>query len=352
MPFERPTLPDLVTRISADIKSRLSLVSPALRRSVRYVFARVLAGAVHMLHGHLEYLARQIFADQSDDAYLMRQASLYGLSKSPATFATGPVELTGTNGTIVPAGSVLRRADGTEYETQYQVTISLGVAAVDVTAVLADAASNTEDGTVLTFESPIAGVDAEATVDTGGIAGGADQETTEALRTRLLQYLRNPPEGGAAEDYRTWALGVSGVTRAWVYPQADGAGTVTVRFMRDNDTPNGFPSAGEVTEVQDYIDERRPVTATVTVLAPVIKNWSPTILITPDTPQIRAAVEGEIRDLFLRAGQPGGTIKLWQLEDAINDVAGLTDYTVASPVADLTHAAGELPYLYIVNWEL
>lgn len=350
MPFERPTLSDLVTRISADIKSRLSLVSPALRRSVRYVFARVLAGAVHLLHGHLEFLGRQLFADQSDDEYLVRQASLYGLSKNPATFAAGPVTVTGTNGTIVPAGTVLRRADGATYATQYLVVIVFGSIVVDVTAAVADAASNTDAATVLTFESPIAGVDASATVTGGGIVGGADQETTEALRTRLLQYLRNPPEGGAEEDYRTWALGVSGVTRVWVYPRADGAGTVTVRFMRDNDTPSGFPSGGEVAQVQTYIDERRPVTAAVTVLAPVAKTWNFTIAVTPDTADVRAAVAAEIADLFLREGEPGETIKLWKVEDAINDAAGLTDYTLTSPAADLTHAAGELPDVGTFTW--
>jgi uncharacterized phage protein gp47/JayE len=350
VPFERPTLTDLVTRISADIKSRLSLVSPALRRSVRSILARVFAGAVHMLHGHLEYLGRQLFADQSDDVYLVRQASLYGLSKSPATFATGAVVLTGSNGTSIPAGTVLRRADDVEYTTQYNVTISLGTAAVDITAVLADTASNADAGTVLTFESPISGADAEATVTGGGLVGGADQETTEALRTRLLQYLRNPPEGGAEEDYRTWALAVAGVTRVWVYPRADGAGTVTVRFMRDNDVGSGFPSGGEVTEVQTYIDERRPVTAAVTVLAPVAKTWNFTIAGTPDTADVRAAVEAEIADLFLREGEPGETIKLWKVEDAINDAAGLTDYTLTSPAADLTHAAGELPAVGTFTW--
>lgn len=352
MPFERPTLPDLITRISADLKSRLERTSPALRRAVRYVFSYVLSGAVHMLHGFLQYLARQLFADQSEDAYLVRQASLFGLSKGAATFASGSVTAVGTNGTVIPVNTVLRRADGAEFTTQGSVTVSFGVALIPVIAVLAGAAGNTDGTTVLTFESPIAGVNAEVTVNVGAIVGGADQETTEALRVRLLQRLRHPPEGGAEEDYRTWALGVPGVTRVWVYPQADGAGTVTVRFMRDDDLGDGFPSGGEVTEVQAYIDERRPVTASVTVLAPVVKLWSPTILITPDTPELRAAIEAEIEDLFLRVGEPGGTIKLWQLEDAINDVVGLTDYTVASPVADLTHEADELPSLYIVNWEL
>ena len=83
----------------------------------------------------------------------------------------------------------------------------------------------------------------------------------------MLARIQQPPHGGASYDYTTWALEVSGVTRAWVYPQELGLGTVTVRFVRDFDaTP--IPYAGEVAAVQAYIDARRPVTALVTVVAP------------------------------------------------------------------------------------
>lgn len=350
MPFARPTLPDLVSRISADFKSRLSLVSAPLRRSVVYVASRVVAGAVHMLHGHMEFLGKQIFADISEDEYLVRQAGLYGRTKAAATFATGTVDLTGTNGTVVPIGSVLRRSDGAEYETTGEVTIANGVAEPPVTAVLAGADGNADSGVVLTFESPTAGIDAEATVTVSGLTGGADQESTDALRTRLLQRLQNPPEGGAEEDYRSWALEVDGVTRVWVYPRANGAGTVVVRFMRDDDVGGGFPSVGEVTDVQTYIDTLRPVTADVTVLAPVAKSWNFTIAVTPNTTAVRDAVEAELEDLFLREGEPGETVRLWKVEAAIANANGLTDYTLTTPAADLTHAAGELPTVGTITW--
>ena len=351
MPFERPTLPELVARISADLKSRLEFVSPALRRSVRYVYSRVFAGAVHMLHGHLEFLGRQLFPDQSEDTFLIRQALLYGLSKSPATFASGIVEFAGDPGAIIPDGAIIRRADGTEYAAVGDTEIGVGsFGEVSVAAVLAGAAGNAETTTALSLESPIAGIEATGVVTGGGLTGGADEESTEALRVRLLQYLRNPPEGGAEEDYRTWALGVAGVTRVWVYPRAEGAGTVVVRFMRDNDAGGGFPSDPEVEVLRDHIDALRPVTAAVSVLVPIPKTWNFTLEITPDTAAVRAAVQAEIVDLFLREGNPGETIKLWKVEDAINDATGLTDYTLTTPSADLTHAGGELPAVGTFTW--
>jgi hypothetical protein len=115
--------------------------------------------------------------------------------------------------------------------------IASGTATLPVAPVLAGAAANIPAGTSLSFESPIAGVAATATVATGGIAGGVDEEGTEEVRDRFLLRLREPPEGGADQDYEAWALAVAGVTRAWVYPNELGLGTVVVRFVRDNEIP-------------------------------------------------------------------------------------------------------------------
>lgn len=348
MPFERPALADLVSRIQADLVSRLGGTGAPLRHSVVAVLSRVWAGATHMLHGHLEYLSRQIFPDQSDDAYLVRQASLYGISKSPATFATGPVTITGTDGQDVNAGAVLRREDGAEFTVDAGGTIFGGVYETTVTAVLAGVAGNSADGTELTFESPLPGVDATAT--TGELTGGSDEENTESLRRRLLARLREAPQGGAASDYTLWALAVPGVTRVWVYPNQLGAGTVVVYFVRDDDVGGLIPSAGEVTAVQDYIDSVRPVTAAVTVAAPTAKTWNFTLEITPDTTDIRAAVTAELTDVFRTEGEPGVTLPLSRVRTAIGIASGLTDYILTTPNADLTHSAGEIPVLGTITW--
>jgi uncharacterized phage protein gp47/JayE len=114
MAFVRPTLTELVDRIQQDFVSRLSLVGAVLRRSIVYVLARVLAGAAHMMHGHIEFISKQMFPDVSEDEYLVRQAATYGLAKTPATYATATVTFTGTNGTVLPTGTVLVRPDGAE----------------------------------------------------------------------------------------------------------------------------------------------------------------------------------------------------------------------------------------------
>lgn len=348
MAFARPTLAELVDRIQQDFVSRLALTGAVLRRSIVYVLSRVLAGAAHMLHGHLDWLARQLFADTSDRDYLLRQAGLFGVTPTAATYAGSTVTLTGTNGSVVPAGAVLLRSDGAEYTTAADATIASGTASATVSASLAGADGTLTADLVLSFESPVSGVDSTATV-TASTQDGSDEESTEALRTRFLERLQNTPHGGATADYVAWAKEVPGVTRVWVGAGELGAGTAVVRFVRDNDA-DPIPASGEVTEVQAYLDEVRPVTAAVTVLAPVDAPLALTLSVTPDTSAVREAVEAELGDILVRVAEPGATLRLSQIRTAIGNAAGLTDYVLTSPAADVTHTAGEIPTLGVITW--
>ena len=349
MAFSRPTLTELVDRVQQDLVSRLALVAPILRRSMVYILARVVAGAAHMLHGHLEFLSRQVFPDFSEGEFLARHAALFGLARKAAQFASGPVTLTGSNGSTVGLGVILIRSDGAKFETVDEATISGGTATITVMAQLAGSAGSTDAGVALTFESPIAGVSSSATVATGGLANGSEEETDAALRARLLERMRTPPHGGAAADYVAWALEVQGVTRAWVYPLEGGPGTVTVRFVRDDDATI-IPDAGEVTAVQAHIDQVAPVTAAVTVAAPAAVPINYTISVTPDTPSVRAAVEAELVDLLRRDAKPGGAIMRSQIDVAIGVAEGVKDFTVTVPAGDVTHTSGQIATHGVITW--
>ncbi len=348
MAFQRPTLTDLVDRVQQDFVSRLGVSGATLRRSTVAVLARVVAGAAHMLHGHLDYLSRQLFPDTADDEFLLRHASIFGLAPKAAQFAEGTVAVPGTDGAAIPAESVLLRSDGATYRTTAEAVVSGGTATVPVVADQAGAAGTLDAGVELTFEAPIAGVNAIATV-TAGTVDGSDMESTEQLRERLLDRLRMPPHGGAAADYVAWAREVPGVTRAWVYPRELGAGTVTVRFVRDDDA-SPIPDAAEVAAVQAHVDELRPVASAVSVIAPVAAPLNFEISVSPDTAEIRAAVEAELVDLLRRSAEPGSTVLVSQLRLAIGLAPGVDDFTLQAPAADVPHATGQLPTMGVVTW--
>src|ERR1041384_1500847 len=117
MPFARPTLSELVTRVRGDLRGRLEIEGPLVRRAMVDVLGAVWAGAVHTLYGFLDWAFRQLFGDTAEREQLLRMAALYGISPTPASYATGNVTATGTNGSSILAGTILRL----DAETAYSV---------------------------------------------------------------------------------------------------------------------------------------------------------------------------------------------------------------------------------------
>ena len=347
MPYERPSLPALIDRVRADVISRLEQ-DDVLRRSDAEVYARAVAGLSHSLHGFVEWLSRQVLPDTAEAEYLDRHASLWGVARKPAAVAVGTVTFTGLSGASVPEGAVLQALDGAQYTTTAAVTLVASTGTAAVVAVVPGAAGNRTAGQTLTLATPI------LSVQSGGVAsaltGGADTEADDALLARLLDRIQRPPHGGASFDYVRWALEVPGVTRAWCYPLELGAGTVTVRFMRDDDATTAIPEPAEVAAVQAYIDSLRPVTAQVTVVAPVAAPLALTIAVTPNTQAVRDAVTAELQDLITREAEPGGTLLLSRIRAAVSAAAGESNNTVASPTADVTRTLGQITTLGAITW--
>lgn len=348
--YNRPALADLVTRIRADLLSRLS-TDDVLRRSDPEVLARVLAGVAHGLYGYIEWIFGQLIYDTAESDILDRWASIWlPVPRKAAASATGSVSFTVTAGAVVPAGTVLQALDGVQYQTTADATGTAPTYTAPVAAVVPAAAGNRAAGQTLTLVAPIAGVQSGAVA--GALSGGADVETDDALRARLVARIQNPPQGGSVADYVGWATSVAGVTRAWVSADEQGPGTVVVRFVRDNDGTGAaiIPDAGEVATVQAYIDPLRPVTAVVTVAAPTPLTVNYALSVTPDTPAVRAAVQAELADLHVREAIPGGTLYLSHIHAAISAAAGEVNHVLTAPAADVVPSIGAIPVLGTVTF--
>ena len=353
MPFKRPTLTELVDAAETDIEARLPGADARMRRSNLNVLARVLAAGEHTLYAFINWISKQILVDTAEADQLDRHAAIWGITRTPAAFASGNVTFAGTTGIVIPIKTKLRRADGVEYFTNAEATLVAGTATVAVTASAAGDAGNALGAAAVSLISPIAGVTSQATVAAGGLTGGADAETDASLRGRVLTRIQQPPHGGASFDYVTWALAQPGVTRAWVYAQELGLGTVTVRFMMDDTYDDGIPLAGDVPALQDAIDAVRPVTADVTVVAPIAVPLNITDLtLTPATAAVQAAIEAEHADLIRREAEPGATILISHLREATSVAAGETDHVLANPSADITHDTGEIAVVGTYPWSV
>lgn len=346
MPFQTPDRNAVRDKMLRDLVSQRpgADVSPD---SDYYVRASAHAAAAEGLYAHQAWIARQIFPDDCDDDELLRFADWYGLTRKPASAATGTATLSGTAGTVIAAGTELRSASGVAFATSSAASVgSGGAVVVDVHASAAGATGNLAAGSALTVSSPPAGVLAAAVA--GAITGGADIETVDALRVRVLAIRRNPPAGGARHDYLRWALEVAGVAAVYVHPLRRGDGTVDVSIM----AVGGLPSVELVATVQDYINAVRPVTADCVVLAPTPVNVGIAGALVVMPGYVRSAVLSSVQLAlaeYFATLSPGDTVYLTRVIGIISAVPGVQDFNLTAPastvVTVVTPTAVELAML-------
>jgi uncharacterized phage protein gp47/JayE len=358
MPLIRPSLAQLVQANIQDIQSRLEGADAALPVEFLGVLAIVLAGGYHPQYGNIAYIAKQLFPDTAEKAYLERLASFYGLARKPATPAQFQVSVVGTSGVDIPPGTLINRSDAAQFASLADTSLLNGTATPTFSALVPGSAGNTPVGAVLQFATGIANVNVSVTV-TSIVAIGNDAEKDDQLRQRLIFRMANPPMGGAAADYIIWTTAQPGVTRAWVYPNWLGLGTVGVAFVMDG-RPNIFPLPSDVAQVQAAVGLLKPVTASLFAFSPSPVAINPTMhLNIADNPSIRAAVMTELNDFVTRVAVPGaalgqpaqGTIFLSQLEEAIGSASGVVDYQLISPAATMAMAPGAMAALGQVSFQ-
>ena len=353
MPFDRPSLSELVTRAISDIQTRVTGATTLLRRSVLRVLGKVQAGANHLLYGYLDYIFQQIFILTADEFGLRNHGIEWGLDQDDAVVAVGNTVVTGTTGLIVPEGTELSADDDQIYTADAAGTLVAGTVTIAITAQQTGDDGNQAASTILIFVSPIDGIDANTTVDSEGLNDGEDKEDVEDWRDKLLARKRNPPHGGAETDYVTWMLEVDGVTRAWSFPLYQGVGTIGTAFVRDAESPI-VPSASEIATVRAYIISHTDPVTGLTVGIPVtaengliditllVKPINMTVSIFPNTTAIQNAVTKIINSTWVKFGGPGETVYLSQLMKEIGRTIDLEYFRIDSPVADIVAAQTEV----------
>lgn len=286
------------------------------------------------------------------------------LADFSATFALNVVTVTCDD-----TGSVTNPAD---VNTGFSFSVTTeGVSAIigdEVTGVVtaseAGSVYNTDANDLMTLSSAIPNVDSEVTVVSTDTEG-EDVEGDEAYRARLLDFLREPPHGGNANDYIQWALQVPGVTRAWVLPDQMGAGTVLLWFVEDGEV-NIFPDQAKIDEVYAYIadNERKPITATLYVASPSPVDLDITVKIKPYNQTVIDAITAELQDLIYRDAVPHGALKdagtgeqydgkilISHIREAISIAHGEFDHELVLPTTNAPATTGQMYRLGTVIFE-
>lgn len=334
MPFVRPSLTSIKESIEKNIEARLFDKLALLRNAVLRVLARVFAGAIHGNYGYLEWLSKQLFVTTAETFWLNQKGKMWGVSRRPGSYATGSVRFSGTTGISIPIDTLVQSEAGVEYLTTAGGVLAGGLLTLAVQCEVDGEIGNFDKDVspTPTFQlvTPIAGINDTVDLITD-MTGGVDAESDDAYRARILQRIQQIPAGGSAADYVRWALEVPGVERAWCFPLADGPGTVATVITASGADP--APSGALLTEVQNYIEALRPVTAEQRVASitdtydnagKVAMEFSLKLL--PNETAYQERIEENLRALFL-PHRPGTPIPISQIRSAIGN-SGVTDYEI------------------------
>ena len=367
MAFNRPTLTALIQRSLQNITSSLKKSDALLRFSNLNILGTTLAGMIHQQYGYLDYIALQATPYTATDEYLAAWGALRGVYQKAATQASGKVKFSAIAGASILIGTKVIRSDSKQY-TVIDSSYSNGVMTVTIKAVadidgISGVAGNCEAGTQFALGQSIAGVNSSGISEI--ISGGSDLESQDNFKTRVIAAYQSTPQGGAKNDYEEWAAEVSIVSRAWCVPLIYGPGTVGVYFLIESCTgnPYGLPqgsngvasdetrdttASGDQLTVANYIYPLRPVTALVYALAPTIEQINMTIQGVAISD--RAAVIDSLKSALLNNSSPGKKVLISSLWAAVSKVESVDDFTILSPVADISVANSSIAVLGNITW--
>lgn len=261
MALSIPSLGELHERLVADYQARFPSANLSWS-SDNWKRTRVLALATWALMHAAQVTYDDLFPDTAEGAALDRLGRIWGVIRKGATpaRASNALRVTGTVAAAVAVGDELTHASGQRFQVHGAGVIPAGLF-VDVDIVAIDVGSSTRlnAGEELTFASPPAGINAAAELQLALDQDGVDAESDGEYRVRLLDRIAQPGMGGNANDYRTWALEVTGIASAYVYPLRRGRGSVDLAALHAGSGTVRLLTSGERAELLAYLADLRPV---------------------------------------------------------------------------------------------
>jgi uncharacterized phage protein gp47/JayE len=120
-----PTLQDLIDRNQADLINEFEGLDPTLPNSFEGALSKMIAGRAFEFYGSLTLLVARLLLTTTSDNFLDAYASIFKLVRNPATASAGNIAITGTDGTLIPSGTLFNSDSGISYETTSNANISI-----------------------------------------------------------------------------------------------------------------------------------------------------------------------------------------------------------------------------------
>jgi uncharacterized phage protein gp47/JayE len=187
-------------------------------------------------------VARAILPTTTYGEWLDGWADSVGLERKDAAAATGVLRFTGPDGTDVIAGNsystepAAADAEPITFQVTASGTIVGGILDLPAEADETGSIGNVPADTIRVPALETAGV---TVTNPAPMSSGADVESDEALRVRVLLELKSVSGNGNQADYIRWGLEDPGVGFVTVEPNWSGPGTVRIFLSDPSNDPVG-----------------------------------------------------------------------------------------------------------------
>lgn len=217
MAFKIPTTKEQADVNLANFENKLNQTSPLNDKAFLRVLSVIQAGQATGIYKYAADRVLQCLALTATNGGLDAIGINYGVVRKPAEAAQFISTIPGTDTTVIPITvDFVGDANGIRYSLDSAATVSGGLATLNLTAKTLGVAGNLNVSDTLTIGRTVPGVQSTATI-TSITNTGAEQETDDAYRLRVLDALRTTPGGGNSADYRIWSEEVAGVARAYPF---------------------------------------------------------------------------------------------------------------------------------------
>jgi uncharacterized phage protein gp47/JayE len=274
MSLETPTISDINNTIIAQLETSLGQTIPFLPKSFIRVLAKTLAGLFVVLYKYGGFIFLQMFVKTA----LNEETTINGKSLNPliewgrligtgdpiaATQAELVIDITVINqaGSLPSGTQLLNNGNGVTYITIGSVLLNSATVQATIRAVSdqqggggAGAIGNLSPGDVVSFANSVANVNNDAVVASQTVTG-ANAESTEVYRQRVVDRFQKRPQGGAYSDYELWGEEVPGIIN--VYPYTGNPGQVNVyseATEASSGSADGIPTTAQLEAVLNNIN--------------------------------------------------------------------------------------------------
>jgi uncharacterized phage protein gp47/JayE len=320
--------------------------------------AKIYAARIVEVTNLLQIVADSAFVQDATDTYLDNLVAEKGLTRKAAVKATGTLRFSrSTADTIdrsIPTGTIVTTYPDAEGNTIDFQTTEDGVLLADnlsvdipAEAIVAGVSGNVAVDKVTEPQGEYpAGI--ESVTNPTAFTGGTDEETNEELRDRYFEVARNPDNGGTPDDYENWSLSIAGVKSAKSLPLNRGNGTVDILIA----ATYGEPSNTLISEVQTYIDTKRPTGSDPLVIKATAKYIDVTATITPKDGYTLAEIQADIQQAitdYINSIPVGGVVRLTGIGNVIHDTSGVADYSVTEPTSNIELLSTEMALTGVIT---